>query len=169
MSHLFAHLARMKLIQRWPLMYNVRTENVQEHSLQVAMVAHALAGWPLVLGQRVFAWARRTPYLTDLPRDVAVLSFVAFAVALGPGGDQLDPGVGSGLQQKTHGFFAGAGGRAHEGAGRALGLCHHGEGQAMDGRRRRRCGGGIRHARHYDGQCLRDAERDLKRTLLIHR
>ncbi|MGL4900835.1 MAG: 5'-deoxynucleotidase, partial [Shewanella sp.] len=23
MSHLFAHLARMKLIQRWPLMYNV--------------------------------------------------------------------------------------------------------------------------------------------------
>ncbi|ABE55277.1 metal dependent phosphohydrolase [Shewanella denitrificans OS217] len=43
MSHLFAHLARMKLIQRWPLMYNVRRENVQEHSLQVAMVAHALA------------------------------------------------------------------------------------------------------------------------------
>ncbi|QYJ80422.1 5'-deoxynucleotidase [Shewanella acanthi] len=42
MSHLFAHLARMKLIQRWPLMYNVRSENVQEHSLQVAMVAHAL-------------------------------------------------------------------------------------------------------------------------------
>ncbi|MDB2385766.1 5'-deoxynucleotidase [Shewanella sp.] len=43
MSHLFAHLARMKLIQRWPLMFNVRTENVQEHSLQVAIVAHALA------------------------------------------------------------------------------------------------------------------------------
>ncbi|MCL1126351.1 5'-deoxynucleotidase [Shewanella surugensis] len=43
MSHLFAHLARMKLIQRWPLMYNVRSENVQEHSLQVAMVAHVLA------------------------------------------------------------------------------------------------------------------------------
>ncbi|MBB1271088.1 5'-deoxynucleotidase [Shewanella sp. SR44-3] len=43
MSHLFAHLARMKLIQRWPLMHNVRRENVQEHSLQVAMVAHALA------------------------------------------------------------------------------------------------------------------------------
>lgn len=43
MSHLFAHLARMKLIQRWPLMHNIRQENVQEHSLQVAMVAHALA------------------------------------------------------------------------------------------------------------------------------
>ena len=37
-SHFFAHLARMKLINRWPLMRNVRTENVQEHSLQVAMV-----------------------------------------------------------------------------------------------------------------------------------
>ena len=34
---------------------------------------------------RVFAWARRTPYLAGLPRDVAVLSFVAFAVALGYG------------------------------------------------------------------------------------
>jgi 5'-deoxynucleotidase len=33
----------MKLINRWPLMRNVRTENVQEHSLQVAMVAHSLA------------------------------------------------------------------------------------------------------------------------------
>lgn len=33
----------MKLIQRWPLMRNVYQENVQEHSLQVAMVAHALA------------------------------------------------------------------------------------------------------------------------------
>lgn len=42
-SHFFAHLARMKLINRWPLMRNINTENVQEHSLQVAMVAHALA------------------------------------------------------------------------------------------------------------------------------
>ncbi|SQJ39899.1 oxetanocin A biosynthetic enzyme [Salmonella enterica] len=42
-SHFFAHLSRMKLINRWPLMRNVRTENVSEHSLQVAMVAHALA------------------------------------------------------------------------------------------------------------------------------
>lgn len=43
MSHLFAYLSRMKLITRWPLMHNIRTENVQEHSLQVAMIAHALA------------------------------------------------------------------------------------------------------------------------------
>ena len=39
-SHFFAHLSRLKLINRWPLMRNVRTENVSEHSLQVA---HALA------------------------------------------------------------------------------------------------------------------------------
>lgn len=42
-SHFFAHLGRMKLINRWPLMRSIVPENVQEHSLQVAMVAHALA------------------------------------------------------------------------------------------------------------------------------
>lgn len=42
-SHFFAHLSRLKLINRWPLMRNIRTENVSEHSLQVAFVAHALA------------------------------------------------------------------------------------------------------------------------------
>ena len=42
-SHFFAHLARMKLIQRWPLMRSVSIENISEHSLQVAFVAHALA------------------------------------------------------------------------------------------------------------------------------
>lgn len=33
----------MKFIERWGLMHNVHTENIQEHSLQVAMIAHALA------------------------------------------------------------------------------------------------------------------------------
>lgn len=42
-SHFFAHMARMRLIQRWPLMRSIEQENVAEHSLQVAMVAHALA------------------------------------------------------------------------------------------------------------------------------
>ncbi len=36
-------LSRMRLIQRWGLMRNTRAENVQEHSLQVAVIAHALA------------------------------------------------------------------------------------------------------------------------------
>lgn len=43
MSHFFAYLARMKFIQRWGLMRNTRPENIQEHSLQVAMIAHGLA------------------------------------------------------------------------------------------------------------------------------
>ncbi len=42
-SHFFAQLSRMKLIYRWPLMRNIQKENISEHSLQVAMVAHALA------------------------------------------------------------------------------------------------------------------------------
>lgn len=42
-SHFFAHLARMKLIQRWPLMRSISKENISEHSLQVAFVGHALA------------------------------------------------------------------------------------------------------------------------------
>ncbi len=43
MSHFFAYLARMKFIRRWGLMRSQHPENVQEHSLQVAMIAHALA------------------------------------------------------------------------------------------------------------------------------
>ncbi|MFA5550734.1 MAG: 5'-deoxynucleotidase [Trueperaceae bacterium] len=49
-SHFFAYLSRMKFIQRWGLMRNTRLENTQEHSLQVAMIAHALA----VIGNRKF-------------------------------------------------------------------------------------------------------------------
>ncbi|MBN1662552.1 MAG: 5'-deoxynucleotidase [Deltaproteobacteria bacterium] len=43
MSHFFAYLSRMKFIQRWSMMHNTYPENVGEHSLQVAMIAHALA------------------------------------------------------------------------------------------------------------------------------
>ena len=43
MSHFFAYMSRMKFIRRWGLMHNTYPENVQEHSLRVAMIAHALA------------------------------------------------------------------------------------------------------------------------------
>lgn len=43
MGHFFAYLSRMKLINRWGLMRNTYTENIQEHSLQVAIIAHGLA------------------------------------------------------------------------------------------------------------------------------
>lgn len=39
----FAFLSRMKHITRWGLMRNTDIENIQEHSLQVAMIAHCLA------------------------------------------------------------------------------------------------------------------------------
>lgn len=42
MSHFFAYMARMKYIRRWGLMRNTNNENIQEHSLQLSMIAHAL-------------------------------------------------------------------------------------------------------------------------------
>ncbi|MBN1778146.1 MAG: 5'-deoxynucleotidase [Clostridiales bacterium] len=43
MNPFFAYLNRLKLIQRWGLMRNTIPENDMEHSMQCAMVAHALA------------------------------------------------------------------------------------------------------------------------------
>lgn len=42
-NHFFAMLSRMKYINRWALMRNTHDENISEHSLEVATVAHALA------------------------------------------------------------------------------------------------------------------------------
>ena len=42
-SHFFANIGRLKQIYRWPLMRTIKPENVQEHSHQVATVAHFLA------------------------------------------------------------------------------------------------------------------------------
>ena len=42
-SHFFALLARMKFIRRWGLMHNTVEENIQEHTLQTAMIAYHLA------------------------------------------------------------------------------------------------------------------------------
>lgn len=43
MSSFFAFLKRMRFINRWSLMRNTERENIQEHSLEVAMIAHNLA------------------------------------------------------------------------------------------------------------------------------
>lgn len=42
-NHFYAMLSRMKYINRWGLMRNTRNENLSEHSLEVAFIAHALA------------------------------------------------------------------------------------------------------------------------------
>ena len=49
-SHFFAYIARMRYITRWALMRNTFSENVQEHSHMVAVLAHALA----VIRNRVY-------------------------------------------------------------------------------------------------------------------
>jgi 5'-deoxynucleotidase len=41
-SNFFAFISRMKYINRWGLMRNIKEENVSEHSLDVAVIAHAL-------------------------------------------------------------------------------------------------------------------------------
>ena len=46
----FASIFRMRSIARWALMRNTRTENVQEHSYEAAVLSHALA----VIGRDVF-------------------------------------------------------------------------------------------------------------------
>ncbi|MBR5231492.1 MAG: 5'-deoxynucleotidase [Clostridia bacterium] len=48
--HFFAYMNRMKYIRRWGLMRNTQVENDMEHSLQTAMIAHAIA----LLGNKRF-------------------------------------------------------------------------------------------------------------------
>ncbi|MBQ8200444.1 MAG: 5'-deoxynucleotidase [Clostridia bacterium] len=43
MHHFFAYVSRLRYIRRWGLMRSVMPENDAEHSLQVAMIAHAIA------------------------------------------------------------------------------------------------------------------------------
>ena len=53
MSHFFAYLARMKFIRRWGLMHSAYPENIQEHTVRVAHIAHALA----IIRNRMFGGA----------------------------------------------------------------------------------------------------------------
>ena len=41
-SHFYAMLFRMRYIERWGLMHNTRPENLSEHTLDVAILTHAL-------------------------------------------------------------------------------------------------------------------------------
>jgi 5'-deoxynucleotidase len=78
----FAMMQRMRYINRWGLMRNTQSENIQEHSLEVAMIAHALPSsapavsrtTPDVDPDRVVAYAvyhDATEILTgDLPTPV---------------------------------------------------------------------------------------------------
>lgn len=50
-SHFFALVSRMKYINRWALMRNTDSENLYEHSFEVAVIAHALC----VIGNERFS------------------------------------------------------------------------------------------------------------------
>ena len=60
----YAMMDRMQYINRWGLMRNNRTENIKEHSMDVAIVAHALA----IIRNRFFGEGR----LPVDPQQVAV-------------------------------------------------------------------------------------------------
>lgn len=61
-NHFFAMLSRMKYINRWGLMRNTRNENICEHSLEVAFIAHALG----VIHQEEFGGTIDAGYLALL-------------------------------------------------------------------------------------------------------
>jgi 5'-deoxynucleotidase len=50
MSHFFAHLFRLRYIQRWPLMRNAVPEDTAQHTYHVAVLTHALC----TIGREVF-------------------------------------------------------------------------------------------------------------------
>ena len=50
MNNFFGMLARMKYVNRWGLMRCIDDENIAEHSLEVAILAHALA----IIGNKYF-------------------------------------------------------------------------------------------------------------------
>ena len=41
-NHFYAYISRMRCVKRWALMRNTFSENVQEHSHETAVYAHAL-------------------------------------------------------------------------------------------------------------------------------
>ncbi|MDR1669629.1 MAG: 5'-deoxynucleotidase [Oscillospiraceae bacterium] len=57
MHHFYAMMARMRHIRRWSLMENRSPENVAEHSLMTAVLAHALA----VIGRDTYGRADADP------------------------------------------------------------------------------------------------------------
>lgn len=62
MVNFFAYISRMKHIKRWGLMRNTEEENIKEHSLDVAVVAHALA----LIGNRFYGKRHNAEHIMAL-------------------------------------------------------------------------------------------------------
>ena len=60
--HFFAYVSRLRYIRRWGLMRSVMPENDAEHSLQVAMIAHAIA----IMGRDTYGRDVNPEHVLDL-------------------------------------------------------------------------------------------------------
>ena len=65
-SSFFALISRMKYIGRWGLMRNAIPENVQEHSHEVAVFAHALG----VIRKELFTYEHIQLFRPDQPHEI---------------------------------------------------------------------------------------------------
>lgn len=61
-TNFYALISRMKYIARWSLMRNSVTENIQEHSHMVAVIAHALG----VIGNRIYGKQHHPEHLATV-------------------------------------------------------------------------------------------------------
>ena len=77
-NNFFAMLSRMKYINRWGLMRNTMSENIAEHSLDVAIIAHGLATISnLYFGGKVDIVLQRFIEIWDSMPQMFVLIIVA--------------------------------------------------------------------------------------------
>lgn len=61
-TRFYALISRMKYITRWSLMRNAVSENIQEHSHMVAVIAHALG----VIGNRIYGKSYNPEHLATV-------------------------------------------------------------------------------------------------------
>ena len=61
-GYFYAMLSRMKYINRWGLMRNTKNENLSEHSLETAFIAHALG----IINNEVFHGSVNAEHLAVL-------------------------------------------------------------------------------------------------------
>ena len=77
-GYFYAMLSRMKYINRWGLMRNTKNENLSEHSLETAFIAHALG----IINNEVFhgIGAAMKQKLFFLPIDIQTFPVTALSI-----------------------------------------------------------------------------------------
>ena len=80
-GYFYAMLSRMKYINRWGLMRNTKNENLSEHSLETAFIAHALG----IINNEVFHGSVNAEHLAVLAMYHDVTEIIT--------GDMPTPGI----------------------------------------------------------------------------